>query len=60
MEKDLLENSQIKDKGVGFQYYDRQGEFTKLDARIKKMEAELKAKIVIDEQGIPDTKEVLR
>ena len=60
MEEDLLENGQIKDKGVGFQYYDSQGELTKMDERIKNLEAELKAKIVMDEHGIPETKEVLR
>ena len=60
MEEDLLANSQIKDKGLGFQYFDGQGEITKLEAKLKSLEAELRAKIVIDEQGIPDTKEVLR
>ena len=60
MEEDLLANSQIKDKGLGFQYFDGQREITKLEAELKSLEAELRAKIVIDEQGIPDTKEVLR
>ena len=60
MEGDLLENGQIKNRGEGFQSHNSQLEITNLESKLKSLEAELKAKSVIEEKRIPETKEILR